>query len=1152
MVRVQRYTRIQDDFIGFSVEEHIESLRKAVAQVGAVHYWKEGGTTVPHQKTKMRPPTWQPVKRGNGGKWVKDSSRPVKVEEGDALQTHEVKPEDGKAKQEESKRGRPKAKEGLVRRTDSQGIIVSVGGKTFKYTGDVQPGENISGDELSKFQERSQKLKDRAEVRSQKKADAKDEKPKEDTPKEKSGRGRKSDTLGTIKIRGKGTEKEQKWAKVSDGQGTKDWVKYNGDKEPGDLLDDSEIEALKATPKGKRGRRALEPGTIVSRKTVIGREYKAIRLGEGRETVYQGDDEVGTVVSNDELREYIDLWQYKQSMTRSRRALTDFIPRERNFVRPGTKKLKRKNPFSPLERKPNRGTVTERGLINKNGTQIYSDSGVQVVKGSNEHLVDTNYLSEDLRASMLSHQRDFINQSMNNFAERKMKSMFNFDGTGAGKTYQQLGLAETFIENQYNEKTIKPVFIVTASDRIINDAFLKDAKALKIRCNVPENADEVQNGVNIITYSSLHKFMDQARKSDLILFDEAHKMKGSDSRSGRLGAQLTREVSHTAMFTATPVDKNEHLVYLANALNMDESKLLTSFGYKYSPPKKTGEQGTWNFNKSFTDQEIQDNIARINELTKSLEREGVLVRREKSMSGLHYIKKKVEVPKEAVEEMEDLFDHARQIETEADPSKKLAYGGKWIGKRRSALENFKIEAAVDTIEEEIKSGRQVVFFATRANDSLVGVPDGDKDKQIIADMTTDGKVISEGVETGEDGIERNVKYYKQISGTIPEIEKELATRGITFTTLASSDEESKNKRRVDSKIQAFQNGEVQVFLTTPQSGGTGLNLDDRTGKSPRTAIIMTPPYSASDLTQMIGRIHRLSTQSQSRAIVLSSGTATDEWNEGITNAKIQSLGGAVEGDVSVNLHPKMVEAVSNMGPEEAAQFLESVKKEGGISLQASEAVKPYEADDFVSPANQMTQRAFGMNDISVLQEYDFFHDIDVDKAQNMESKFSKPDYTPKEELPLPLESEIAWSLPVDKQNKVGKIIASRTLGHAEVPQFYVVVGKDEQNAYAKPIDRNVSKEEALRAMLQQRYKFVGEARLDAFFEEISRDIGPTKIEKARRGPELPEYNGAGVIATPEMNRLTDQLLLSIVGSGSADSLKKLYAGNKFEFLENVY
>ena len=1106
-------------------------LLKSAASVGDVHAWKDGN----YKKISLHPPKWEPVKRVSG-KWEKDTSRDAKVEGEDKLQSHEVDSPD-------KKKGRPKAQELVIRETKSQGKIVTVDGKVYKYRGSGE-GE-ISDSEAEYFRGIGKKHEERAQARKEAKA-----KPKEEAPEPEKKKRRPETPLYRVTERQGG----QKWVKLEEGKPS---VKYDGDVEVGEDITPEEAEKIKATPKGTVGRKSLEVGAIIQRQ-----HGKVMNLGDvlndgkRREITYEGSLDEKEVAPEDVVATYTERWKNKQGVKRHQKDLFAFEPRERSFLST-RKKLKRKNPFSPPDVKPDRGTITaeERRLTN----DIYMDGdGIQLVKGNKDFITDTNYMSEDIRSALYSHQVDFVNQSMDAFQERKKKAMLNFDGTGAGKTLQQLALAETYIENNYNTRTLKPVFIVTASDRIINNAFLPDAKKLKIKCNIPQSEDEVRPGINVITYSSIHKFAEIAKKSDLVVFDEAHKMKGTGTRSAELGMKLTREAKHAAMFTATPLDKNEHLLYLANSINLDEGKLMSSFGYKYTPPKEPGQQGAWNTNKKFKSQDLMDNIARVNSLSKALEDEGVLVRREKSLSGLKYSKLKVPLDEKAFKETEMAYLQARDLQIAEGDAPAYAYGGKWVQKRRSALENAKIGTALDAIESEIKEGRKVVLFATRASDSYVEVTEGDTTQQKIANLTTDGKVVKTEVKVDEDGVERVVKFYRQTESTIKAIEAGLKKRGITFETLSSSDEESKNKRKADQKIRRFQEGDSQVFITTPQSGGTGLNLDDTTGKSPRTAIITTPPFSASDLTQMLGRIHRLSTKSKSRAILLTSNTATDEWNEGIIDEKMKRLGVFVEGDVGKKLNPEVVKLIEGMDDEQAAEFLSAVDE--GIDLSPSDNVKPFKAEDFVSPANQMTQRTFGINDIDVLKEYNMFTDRDVQATHVTTGKFAEPGYLPlawrnsPESLPLgkkveagiSLNDRVGWVLPVDRQSNIGKIVCSRSLNHPEEMSFYVVVGKDENNAYAKLVSRDINPRTVLGAMIDQRYGFLGRKARNDFLERLGKDVA---LKKSKDYKELPRHNGAGYVATPSINRLSDQLMFSLISEGKT---RQLYAGNRYEFLETVW
>ena len=1103
-------------------------LRKTVAAIGAVHDRKDG----PYRKTS--PTKWIPVKKDKSGKWEEDKSRQAITEGEDKSKT---------GKEDSKGRGRPKAEERKVRVTQ-QGPIVTIDGKNFKYRGSTESGAEISDSEVEYFRSVGKKHEERAQARQAKK-ETKTEKPEAT---EKRGRGRAQTPLYRVTER-----KGQKWVKVEEGKPS---VKYDGEVEVGGDILPEEAKDIIAAPKAAVGRKKLEVGKVIQRahgKTLnLG---DVLKDGKRREITYAGPESVDDVVSADTVEAYTEMWKNKQDVKKEgQKSLFEFVERKREFL--STKKAKGKNPFSPPDVKPNRGTITaEERQLNNN---IYTDNGIQMVKGDKKFLVDTNYISDDIKSTLYSHQVDSVNQSMYAFQERKKKAMLNFDGTGAGKTLQQIALAETYIENNYNSRTMKPVFVVTQSDRIINNAFLPDAKMLKIKCNLPQNAGEVRPGINLITYSSIHKYVDIAKKSDLIIFDEAHKMKGTGTRSAELGMKLTREVKHAAMFTATPMDKNEHLLYLANAINLDENKLLSAFGYKYT--KKPGKPGTWNLPKKFNYQDNIDNIARVNNLSKSLEDEGLLIRREIPLSGLNYSKRKIKIDKKAFAETEKAYRHARDIEIAEGTAPPYAYGGKWAQKLRSALENAKIDTALDTIESEVKEGRKVVLFATRASDSYIEVPEGNTTQQKIANRVTNGKVVKTEVKTGEDGVERVVKFYKQTESTIKAIEAGLKKRGITFETLSSADEESKHKKKTDQKIKRFQEGDSQVFITTPQSGGTGLNLDDTTGQSPRTAVIMTPPFSASDLTQMMGRIARLTTRSKSRAIMMITDTATEDWNIGICDEKMKRLGVFVEGDVGKRLNPDVLKLVEEMDDEEAAEFIESLKE--GVKLTPSEKVKPFKAADFISPANQLTRRLFGMNDVDVLKEYNMFTDRDVQATQVTTGKYAEPGYLPlawrdtPESLPLgkdvkidfKLDDRVNWALPVDKQNKIGKIICSRSLNHPEELDFYVVVGKDTENAYAKLISRDIGPLSALEAMVSQRFGFLGEKARNEFLNRMGQDI----TLKKSKDKGLPKHNGSGYITPPSINRLSDQLMMSLIGAGTKEAAKLLYADNKYEFLENVW
>lgn len=59
----------------------------------------------------------------------------------------------------------------------------------------------------------------------------------------------------------------------------------------------------------------------------------------------------------------------------------------------------------------------------------------------------------------------------------------------------------------------------------------------------------------------------------------------------------------------------------------------------------------------------------------------------------------------------------------------------------------------------------------------------------------------------------------------------------------------------DASIQEFQNNQSKVCIAMIQAGGVGISLHDLSGERPRVSLI-SPPYSAVQLHQALGRIHR--------------------------------------------------------------------------------------------------------------------------------------------------------------------------------------------------------------------------------------------------------------------------------------------------------
>lgn len=99
-----------------------------------------------------------------------------------------------------------------------------------------------------------------------------------------------------------------------------------------------------------------------------------------------------------------------------------------------------------------------------------------------------------------------------------------------------------------------------------------------------------------------------------------------------------------------------------------------------------------------------------------------------------------------------------------------------------------------------------------------------------------------------------------------------------------------NKRgERDEIIRRFESDELPVVICNISAGGVGISLHDKNGHFPRLAII-SPTWSATDLKQALGRVHRAGAKTKSlQRIVFASGTVEEDVARRV-KSKLDSLG----------------------------------------------------------------------------------------------------------------------------------------------------------------------------------------------------------------------------------------------------------------------
>ncbi len=96
-------------------------------------------------------------------------------------------------------------------------------------------------------------------------------------------------------------------------------------------------------------------------------------------------------------------------------------------------------------------------------------------------------------------------------------------------------------------------------------------------------------------------------------------------------------------------------------------------------------------------------------------------------------------------------------------------------------------------------------------------------------------------------------------------------------------------------IEAFQRNECPVVVANIQAGGVGVSLHDPSGLRPRLSLI-SPSFSAADIRQALGRVHRSGGASSVQKILFAAGTV-EEHTAKICAAKLENIDLLNDGDL---------------------------------------------------------------------------------------------------------------------------------------------------------------------------------------------------------------------------------------------------------------
>lgn len=465
----------------------------------------------------------------------------------------------------------------------------------------------------------------------------------------------------------------------------------------------------------------------------------------------------------------------------------------------------------------------------------------------------------------------------------------NGDGAGVGKTRQIVAVADHYARQGL------PVIIITENAAIgkpwegnrrvpvLGGSMAKDSQAMGVSLKLLDNGETPNAGeIRVSTYNRIEP--GQIPNNAVVIFDESQNLANTfgdiSKPKGEWKDKFSKiftKAGRIAFYSATPADKPHQLAYLYKVLGFGSPQEYLDAALENGMVERKRKFGKTEIKfydvPSKSPTKLRKLYGWVNGLIQQAGVDGRAIKREISYEGT------------------DIQFH----DTTGTNVAKNPWAEKFLGVMAQlqgyAAENWflpafeshvlysaelaKIGDAVDMVKRELAAGRKAVLFFSRIREHAIRGR-----KRIVNPDGTIG--LSDPVTLGT------------IPSPVELLRDELNKLGISFAELhGESDDTSKTAQEKFSSS-------VDVLLASVESGGTGINLDDPTGKNPRTEIFMFAPYRGISTIQAMGRIWRSSTVQDDNKpnryiFVVASDIGQDATRSAVLAKKLQLMNASLGG-----------------------------------------------------------------------------------------------------------------------------------------------------------------------------------------------------------------------------------------------------------------
>ena len=407
--------------------------------------------------------------------------------------------------------------------------------------------------------------------------------------------------------------------------------------------------------------------------------------------------------------------------------------------------------------------------------------------------------------------------------------------TGAGKTYAAVATAR---ELGLNVAVVCPKAVITPWNKVITTHFgLKSIFVLNYESVKTGKYKNIGEWKNVNRTSSKKKFVWNIPSDTLLIFDESHKLKGNGTKNSEIAIAAKNQGYPILCCSATNAINPMQLKAVGYILGLYKSGSWMAYLREHGC-----EQGRfgWEFSG---DKQILSKL-----------HNDIFVKR-----GVRL--KKIDIPDFPKNE---IIAEAYDIGEASEKEIKRVYA--------------EMDVELATLKKKSKATKEWKINAMTI--------------QMRALQTSELLKVPVFVEMAEDSIESGMSavIFCNFSDTIKALSKRLNTACIIWG-------DNKNQLERDKNIEDFQTDKSRIILVNIKAGGTGLSLHQLDSKFPRISII-SPTFSAMDLVQVLGRIHRSGSKSMAlQKIVYAAGTVEENVCDNL-QSKLDNLSIINDNDLS--------------------------------------------------------------------------------------------------------------------------------------------------------------------------------------------------------------------------------------------------------------